>query len=205
MLEDLTIPIRRSKSSAGETALYRCLARMKNVRSLFLTLDCSNWHVWHDSAYEPQFNEGDNKLVDPSYSHLKRGILRETYINSAVDETLARSIWDIISKEKAGRQLDRLKLFTTGGGDYGGGGSSSSITDPIHHMSRSWLIERVVPEDRQGITVREIGKRARETRDARLRHVLLDMEPGRIFSEIWLSKEGSESWQDDWSSFPLQI
>lgn len=205
LLEDLSIPIRRDKSSASETELYRCLGRIGNVRSLFLTLDCSNWHVSHDSTYNPQFDEVDEQLIDPSYTHLKKGFLRETYINSAIDESLARSIWDVISKHKTGKQLERLKLFTTGGGDYGGGGSSSNITDPIEHMSRSWLIERVVRDDRQGITVRELGKEAREVQDEFKRKYTLDAEPGRLFWDIWPHKEGSEHWQDDWSSFPLQV
>lgn len=148
-LEDLAVPVRRNKSSESETELYRTFARMENLKFLFLTLDCSNWRVGHDSTYDPHFDEDDEKLVDPDAPSLKRGIVRETYINCAVDEALARSIWEVISKDKAGKQLERLKLYTTGGGDYGGDDPSSFITGPLDNLSRSWLIERAVRDDRQ--------------------------------------------------------
>ncbi|KAH6613824.1 hypothetical protein C7974DRAFT_466356 [Boeremia exigua] len=167
-LEDLAVP------------LYRIFATMHNLRFLFLTLDCSNWHVGHDSTYDPHFDADDEKLVDPDKPHLKR-----------VDEVLARSIWKV-----------RLKLYTTGGGDYGGNNPSSFITGPLDVLSRSWLIERPVRTDRQDVTVRELGKHERE---ARYRYAtLFDGEPERLFHDIWPPKEGSRDWRHDWSSYPLQ-
>ncbi|EHK96840.1 hypothetical protein M7I_7465 [Glarea lozoyensis 74030] len=49
---------------------------------------------------------------------LRKGHLRETFRNCAVDETLAQSIWKTICQHKAGKQLKSLKLYTSGGGVF---------------------------------------------------------------------------------------
>lgn len=182
-LEELAIPVKRNKSSASETTMYRCFAKMESLNSLFLTLDCSNWHVNHGSTYNPQFDKEDQKLVDTYAPNVKRGILKETCINCAVDEALARAIWEVISKNKTGRRLERLKLWTTGGQEYGTGRSLSHITNVLDNLSRSWLIERVPRDDKVNITVRELGQREREARDARVRQ-RRETEPQKIFSEV---------------------
>ncbi|KAF2675750.1 hypothetical protein K458DRAFT_437773 [Lentithecium fluviatile CBS 122367] len=163
VLEELAIPVKRNKSSASEAEIYRCFNEMKSLRFLFLTLDCSNWRVCRDSTYNPQFNKEDQKPVHDQYP-LKRGTMKETFINCAVDEALARSIWKTISQNKTGRHLERLKLWTTGGGEYGGS-MYVSFDEIIENLSRSWLIERVPRDDQEDITVKELGKDAREARD----------------------------------------
>ena len=203
VLEDLTIPVKRDKSSAAEREIYECFAKMENLKVLLLILDCSNWHVVHDDAYNPQFDEDDDKLVYPYNPYLKRGILKESFINSAVDEVLARSIWEVISKRKLGKRLQRLKLWTTGGEDYGTGSTSSMITDLLSNLSRSWLIERVAREDCEDIIVRELGQHEREARDEKTRQ-RRHTETAEVFEEVWPRKEDGKGWQDDWSSFPLQ-
>jgi hypothetical protein len=80
---------------------------MKSLRFLFLILDCSNWRVTRDSNYNPKFDEKDQKHLDIFAAHfLKRGEFKETLINCAVDEALARSIWNTISQNKTGRRLE---------------------------------------------------------------------------------------------------
>ncbi|KAJ4296815.1 hypothetical protein N0V90_006863 [Kalmusia sp. IMI 367209] len=202
VLEELAIPVKRNKSSASEAEMYKCFAGMKCLRFLFINLDCSSWRVFRDSTYRPQFDEEDQKPVDYPIP-LSKGILKETFINCAVDETLARSIWKAISQNKTGRQLDRLKLWTTGGGEYGGGPTLGRVSTIIQSLSRSWLIERVPQDDQENITVRELGQHARNVSDPQARYSH-ESEAGQIFRTIWLCKEGSKDWRDDWASFPLQ-
>lgn len=95
-LEELTIPVKRTKSDAVEAEVYKTFGKMERLRSLFLVLDCSEWRVTRDSTYDP-FNGEDcdsRKVKENSRHRLKQGHVRETLINCAVDETLARSIWD---------------------------------------------------------------------------------------------------------------
>jgi hypothetical protein len=204
VLEELAIPVKRNKSSASEAKIYRYFAKMESLKFLFLTLDCSNWRVTQDNTYNPQYDEEDQKFVDYYYPYLMRGTLKETFINCAVDETLARSIWEVVSKNKIGRRLERLKLWTTGGKEYGTSGSSSHVTDLLDNLSRSWLIERVPRDDQEDIIVRELGRREREAHSAKVRE-RRETVPQKTFCEVWPCKEGSEGWQGDWSSFPLQI
>lgn len=164
VLEELAIPVKRNKSSASEAEMYRCFAKMKSLRILFLTLDCQNRRVTGDSTYNPQFDEEDQKPANDYHTLLKRGTVKETYMNCAVDEALARSIWTIISQDKTGRHLELLKLWVTGGGDYGGLYVHTQDVI-IKNLSRSWLIERVPRNDEEDITVRELGQHARELRD----------------------------------------
>jgi hypothetical protein len=203
ILEELAIPVKRNKSSASEADMYRCFSEMESLRFLFLTLDCSNWQVSRDSTYDPQFDEEDQKPLKCLFP-LKTGNLKETFVNCAVDEALARSIWKTISQNKTGRKLERLKLWTAGGSEHGGG-YNWFIYMFIKHLSRSWLIERLPRDNREDITVRELGQHVREIDDDLDVSRCYESEVGPVFRSIWPCKEGSNDWRDDWSSFPLQV
>lgn len=219
VLEELEIPIKRDKSSASEAELYKCLSKFGSLRYLFLTLDCSNWRVRRDSSYDPQFDEEDDALMWDHNDWVKKGYVKNTFLNCAVDEVLARSIWETVSQNKVGRRLERLKLWTAGGGNYG---CSTYYPDSevAKDLSRSWLIERVVRDDQNEITVRELGQRAREARhrEAREREERLPtLSSGEPMSEdeteqflrtIWPqpSDRGDDTdWRDDWESVPLEV
>lgn len=199
-LEDLAIPVKRMQSSAAEVDIYRSLAKMEHLQSLLLILDCSEWRVKRDSTYDPAFDEEDSR---PGQFGYKRGVLRELLMNCAVDEALARSIWETTR----GKRLESLKLWTTGAGQFGTG-QIHIAEDFYTHMSRSWLIKRVPRDDKEVVLVKELGRAEREAKDAYRRTVgskgprPKEME---VFRRIWPSKEGSESWYDDWSSVPLQV
>lgn len=127
-----------------------------------------------------------------------RGDLKETFINCAANEALACSIWKTIIQNKGGGRLDGLKLWVVGGDTYGDGGGIFSISPICHHLTRSWLIERVPRDDLQDLTVRELGQ---HVRDARVQEGVID-EAFQVYHSIWLSKEASENWRRDWWSFP---
>ncbi|TEY66789.1 hypothetical protein BOTCAL_0132g00220 [Botryotinia calthae] len=210
VLEELAIPVKRNMSSASETKMYRCFGRMKNLRSLFLILDCSNWQVTRDSTYNLKFDEDDRKtLVGFTFPFLTRGVLKEAFINCAVDETLARSIWKIIIQNKTGRRLERLKLWPTGGAVYGLDTVLLGISFRfmIQNMTRSWILERDPREDEEELfTVRELGQHKRKIHDENNVGYMAHNDPEilEVFRSIWPPKEDSYDWRDDWSSFPLQ-
>ncbi|KAF7886000.1 hypothetical protein EAF00_010103 [Botryotinia globosa] len=211
ILEELAVPVKRNKSSASEARMYSCFGRMKSLRSLFLILDCSNWRVTRDSTYNPKFDEEDQKPLDNgSHSFLKRGELKETFINCAVDEVLARSIWETINQNKSGRRLERLKLWPTGAGEYGVNRRlGCTFSAMAQSLARPWLFERVPRNDEEeSFTIRELGKNGRKAHDQQNQSYLAyrhDPEIWEVLRSIWPAKEGSRDWQDDWSSFPLQV
>jgi hypothetical protein len=208
VLEDLAITVKRNQSSASETEIYRCFGTIRNLRYLFLTLDCSNMRVTRDSTYDPQFDGEDNRLVDDdTATSVKKGVFKETLINCAVDEALAHSIWKTIVQNKAGRKLKRLRLWTRGGFEYSTRWGVQHASTIVAVLSRSWLLERVPRDDQDDITVRELGKCGRQVGMgiyASDVQAFSKSAAGQVFNSIWPRKEGSRDWRDDWSSFPLQ-
>ena len=214
VLEDLAIPIKRDLSSASEASLYRSFSKMPKLTFLLLNLDCSNWCVILDPTYSPGFTGDDAEPVtynthyhedrEPTHHALpvKKGDLHKTFINAAVDEALARSIWELVSARKTGARLERLKLWTTGGGQYGGYSGLPYLHKFLDQLSRSWLIERDPRRDVDDVVVREVGKRKRDTNESVLLKTLESSE-AQVFRAIWPAKEGSRDWQDDWSSCPF--
>lgn len=225
-LEELAVSVKRTKSDAREAEIYRSFGKIERLKSLFLILDCSDWAVTldPDSRDDPSYDETDREtcLLD----FLKKGHLRDNFINCAVDETLARSIWETICESKVGRPLESLKLWTKGGGQWGNSTNNGGIPPVVDHLSRSWLIERAGRDDKNDISVRELGRRVREARDQEmtdqyerqaeswLRHRGIVVQPGdraedseimKVFRRIWPRKEGSKDWREDWSSLPLQV
>lgn len=203
-LEQLAIPVKRTKSDTVEVEIYKTFGKMENLQSLFIILDCSEWRVTQDNTYQPSFDGFDDETCGlPGPFWLKKGHLRDTFENCAVDETLARSIWKTICQHKVGRQLRSLKLWTTGGGQFG---NSQSTGTGSHHvidnLSRSWLIERVFGDE---VDVRELGRRAREIRAQQLGVPGEESEAVQILRRVWPRKEGSEDWREDWSSLPLEV
>ncbi|TVY13881.1 hypothetical protein LARI1_G009217 [Lachnellula arida] len=226
-LEELAISIKRTKSDSIEGEIYKSFGKMERLKSLFLTLDCSDWRVSRDpdSIDETSFDAADREIFNLG-GLLKKGHVRETLMNCAVDETLARSIWDTICQSKAGQELESLKLWTTGGGHWGRSVFNLSTTLVVKNLSRSWLIERVARDNEDIINVRELGRRVREARDqvetdelkCRAEYYRKEkdiiIEPGDLAEEdtvvqvlrrVWPRKKGSKDWREDWSSLPLQV
>lgn len=219
-LQDLAISVKRTKSDIREAEIYKSLSDMAQLQHLFLTLDCSDWRVTRDrtSTAHPSFDEIDRKtyagseLEDPQHSpHILWGHLREAFMNCAVDETLARSIWETICRNKSGKRLQSLKLYTTGGCSFGSQVNYGGYGEVVDHLSRSWLIERGVRDDEDAVTAEELGRKAREARDQELTERFVPAfgeDPERsavvqILRRIWPRKEGSRDWREDWASLPL--
>ncbi|KAF2472671.1 uncharacterized protein BDR25DRAFT_324040 [Lindgomyces ingoldianus] len=203
VLEKLAITVMRDKSSASETAIYKCFGKMESLRSLFLTLDCANWRAGRDPTYDPRFEGEDQEVACNHSSIIKKGNVREALINSAVDEGLARSIWEMITQNKTGKRLERLKLWTRNGGVFPQAAQIMFLDRFAESMGRSWLIERSPRDDTEEVTVKELKQHAREDYE---REHLGQVSPvvEQIFHSIWPRKQGSRDWRDDWSSFPLQ-
>jgi hypothetical protein len=209
LLEELSVPVKRNESRASEVELYRCFGKMKSLRYLFLILDSSSWTVWPGHSQEHTFNHGpieDDQDVVLQYRSgdiaFRRGEVKKTFINCAVDESLACSIWNTIIQKKEGRQLERLKLWTTGAMSYPG--KSGFFNSVIRDLSRSWLLERNPRDDQVDPIVRELGRLSREYEAKRWRDDF-EGQAEELFRSIWPCKAGSKDWRDDWSSFPLEV
>jgi hypothetical protein len=128
--------------------------------------------------------------------------VKKTLINCAVDESLACSIWNIISQNKEGRQLERIKLWSTGSSSYPNRPGFFDIL--VEEMSRSWLLERNPRDDQVDPIVRELGRLSREYHEKNWRGDFKG-QTEKLFRSIWPCKAGSKDWRDDWFSFPLEV
>lgn len=218
-LESLSMYVKRTMSDASEVELYRSLAQIRPLQSLLLTLDCSNWQMRRDPTLEEEearFDDHDKERFEGLWGVFRRGHVRQSFINCAVDETLARSIWGVIAAHKDGKRLLSLTLYTTGAMNFGVVRQVSRMAEIVHHLSRSWLIERGVRDDEpDALDVTELGLEARKAREKELKYQY-PFEGGvwkherphagvQVFRRIWPEKEVGSSWKDDWTSYPLQI
>lgn len=209
VLEELTVLVKRNKSSASEADIYRCFGEMRNLRALSLILECSNWRVYRDPTYAPDLGDDDRQPVEiERYPWLRRGDLKETFINCAVDEALACSIWKTIGQNRTGRPLERLALWPTGAGEYGTGQRlPPTFSAIVQNLARSWLFKRVPRDDKEDFTCTELRQERRLALDEKEAKFLAhpqDLEFWKVFRSIWPSKNGSKDFRDDWSSFPLE-
>ncbi|KAK6610441.1 hypothetical protein H4I96_02039 [Botrytis cinerea] len=156
------------------------------------TLKKLSLHPFEESTYNLKFDEEDQKtLIDNECPFLTRGVVKETFINCAVDEALARAIWKIISQDKTGRRLERLKLWPEEGNVFGiyGTGLPFTFSEMIKNMTRSWIFERDPREDEEELfTVRELRQHKRRNSDELAVGYLAcihDPEISEIFRSTW--------------------
>jgi hypothetical protein len=231
-VEELTIKIPRSQGDASEVAIYKAFAAMSKLHDLYLILDCSiTFLSGEDADYdvddpdyearvpsESYFDDIDRQIIPLSMPNnsigIRRGYIRETYINSALDESLACSIFHAIStgKSSGALPLNNLTVTTTGAFEFShNSGWSHSFSDLSDYMNQFWLVQRNPRDDRHDqLVVRYLGG----LRDTKMysRGNPHQEEAMEIFKSIWSGTGGQDenygswegSWRDDWHSFPLQ-
>ena len=221
LLEGLRLPVKRSKGSVTETQMYQALGAIPRLEYLFLVLDCSDPAVMLEGDETPNdksFDEFDQRFFGSGMQRRERnGHVRDSYTNSAVDVDLAVAILNTIKNSKGSlsgpvRPLQSLKITTQGGASFGHNSYNMAVSDIIHNLARSYLLERSARDDSDAYSCRELGERSRKARDAKQiqhegemkekwgeRKMGTEME---IFRRIWPSKGGG--WRDEWSSWPLQ-
>lgn len=204
LLEELSVVVKRNESCASEVELYKCFGKMASLRNLFLILDCSSQTLYEATEQhvpDPPDSDEDQKFL--RWYGCTKDKARKILINCAVDESLARSIWRTIDRNKEGRRFERLRLWPMGNKYYHGQTYLFEII--VAEMSRSWLVERSPRDDQVDPIARELGKLSREY-DQATRHwpKKFQGELEQLFRSIWPCKKGSKDWRDDWSSFPLE-
>jgi hypothetical protein len=160
-------------------AAYKALGSIPRLQYLFLHLDASNLAVLSEDGdddiedldevavpNDPSFDEFVQQLFRGEMFHNYRwprnGHIRDAFINSAVDETLARAIFQVISsaKPEGSWALKKVKLLNEGGGKFGTRQHDTpNVMAIIFKLSRSWLVERNARDDsRHEVVVRELGQ-----------------------------------------------
>jgi len=105
----------------------------------------------HRQSRQPQ--PEDSRQIGP----LRKGQIRDTLINRALDETLARAIFHCIagSKGSAAFPLELLELRAWGGESYGS--ESYGLQEVLTCISHEWLLVRNSRDDcREHVTATDL-------------------------------------------------
>lgn len=189
-LEELGIPIQRFKGDLDECRSYKALGKFPKLHSLIL-----------DLAYHPR------KILARGMHANEASLLKDAFINAAVDETLVMSIWDMISRSQQTHRLRHLRCAPFGGGLFG-------IQAWYAHQQRcrSFLATRGGYHSTDAPEIVEIGKEERQAQYERhtkraggdASSVPVSPMILGILCSIWPPKSERSDWRTDWESFPLR-
>lgn len=227
-LEQLAIPLERGRaigSEFHEVYNYAALSQFANLTRLHLLLDCSRWGemrpVWMlqgsgDDAYD------DQTYMSLDVRRITFGQVRFALVNSAIDEILARKIWDLVAVQKIGLPLHEMYIQPYGNLEIITGFRPDDRPElarrlvdlyaMLREISRSYKLTRHIRDDVCELVAREppgvkprgywsqVSGLERELGEVVCHPHGVEME---IFRRIWPGKPGSLSWRDEWYSLEL--
>lgn len=228
-LEKIEIEVPRSRGDAAEVSRYRSLGRLGRLRELNIVLCVSPPNRIHttadglsettfDTVIEPWFDEQDAEYLPKDFAPYRLGHLRDLLSYRAVDEDLARAIFQVISDTRLASVgesppvlLERLKLSSSEGNRFSGidinitHGDGSPMNRFLHAVDRQWLLRRDVRDDSREVL---------HAHEIRMEHSMFlesifndsDMKDAEYWFGIWrrvwpVEKEGD--WRKNWKSPPL--
>jgi hypothetical protein len=208
VLSNLDIIIKRSMSNRSETKCYEALGTIRTLKKLHIRLDCDN-----PGDPGPPSDNWDEFNKTRSAGFFYNGHLEFAIVNSAVDETLATSIWDVISENTHNQGLESLVITCTR--CTFGNRIPNGLRAISGNLSRSYQITASIPGDRRKLKVVELTKESREKRDEIQRkseeemlkkcgHRGLNSPCFEVFKRLWPLEDGGKNWQEAWCSWPLQ-
>lgn len=218
LLENLSIKIKRSKGDVQEVAIYKTIGALPRLQHLYLDLDASDWNLLpaHDSLRksfvtrnDPTFDAFDQQYCDQFFEYSsqcpRNGHLKDAFINSALDDELARSIFHTISSVRTSCfMLESLEVKVTGAGCFSWNAidmEEREFCDVLETMGRPRRVSQVNSSGNRGCEIkvglvkgwRPYGRISEPSELAPFAK--------EIFQRIWPAK--TENWWEDWHSFPL--
>ncbi|KAJ5130999.1 uncharacterized protein N7515_007038 [Penicillium bovifimosum] len=192
-MEELRLQMKRSAGNQAECEMYKALGTFPNLQRLFLDLDFDARPKVPRFGSVPETHDLD---------------LRRTFINAAMDESLALQIWTTI-KEKS-PSLKDLRIFPCGNVDF-----PQEERYLLDCFARSYLLTGYNLENPGVPVMEQIGKREWEIIRARRNHwhesrdeeVRLSSRVVSVLRSIWpqvLEQTFRSEWLDCWTSLPLQ-
>ena len=224
ILEDLKLdPVPRSKGDAVEAAIYKKFGEMIKLRKLSLILDPFNIdQMWtgHDKPKDTSLDEAHQRHIYTARStrvlgppaDRDHGYVSDVLINSAIDEILARAIFNTISSRKArdSSPLESLKLSPGGYRNFYGRWDMrrGALPDTLTHMSRSWLLLQSQRDDCRDKVI-AWNRHGPESENDRAQYRMLSRRDAlstveQAYRRLWPGSQDSTGyWGDDWHSWPL--
>jgi hypothetical protein len=193
-LEEVWLSVNRTRGDDRETGIYRMLSRLPRLRRAFLRLHFS---IGPDEEFWDEETDGEHPLAlgfqgeEIPFVHL-----REAFSNSAIDATLARSIFNLISSGGSLTYL-RLEMHRKMGlsTQSSGIGFFESI---LRWFNRSWVCKR---DARGRVTVRELDREGTATAGENWQYLSEERQYNgediyqEVFHDIW-PRRTPEWWKD---------
>lgn len=203
-LSRLDLWVKRTKGDNRETRCYEALGALRSLKSAKIHLDCVNNPITIPTTFQAGLTTGRGSSQ-----------IEQALINSAVDEPLVHSIWDIVTGSDAKSRLETLEITSSGGSSFGNG-SPGDLMQIVGQMSRSYIIKRRTTESEwMGPNIVETSKARREQSLKRqLAHEQVMLEKwgnngntGSAYDamdRLWGLDKDHSNWREVWKSFPLQ-
>lgn len=234
VLEELSTRIRRSRGDFQEVSKYKAIGALPRLKRLFLKLDASDLFLLDGYDYgdlvegrelpvtrnDASFNSFDQQYSECTFFHdylrPRNGHIRDAFINAALDENLARSIFRTIrsgnntdGKDSCPLEVLELRVRRAGQLSWDPGHEDEwGFHDVLRKMSRAHRLTRKENGDVE-IVLPDIH----EAMMPLSAPVTFDLDTNRkvtpsilpfalkIYQRVWPPK--NEHWWDDWHSFPL--
>ena len=205
-LTHLTMPINRTRGDKHEVGIYRALSKFPRLEHLHLRLMYS---IGPDEEFWDEDRDGEYPLhATMAAEEIPFVYLREAFTNIAMDDTLALSIFNLIS---SGGHLKHLKLTLDRKVGFQAPESfgSSTLQDALRWFGRPWFCTRDGTDE---VIVTPLDEK--QTASCGEEWVFLLVEDikkqrwgeeiyRQLFLDIWPQK--TADWQNDWESLPLSL
>ncbi|KAI9931060.1 hypothetical protein MW887_010717 [Aspergillus wentii] len=211
LVEQLDLSLHRFQGNYRETACYEALGKFQSLKKVSLDLNYVMPFAQPRTIddLDESMDELDRQRYGGPCTRMVYNIdACDAMTNAAVDEKLARSIWDVITSSQSGN--NRLLSLCIMPRKAIVAGYVSLLIPKVKHIARSFKVTWHGYGNH--VDVFEIGKKRREREDKERRQYEADMIRERgsfwdlrdeIFERLWPQSEG-QHWHDSWSSFPLK-
>ena len=208
-IRQLSIEILRSAGDHVEVEVYRTLGSMRNLQSLSLKLECTDYREADGPDDCAPFPLPSEEKEDQEAMAIA---MRQVFINAAVDRNLAQSIFQEILAAHASAKAGlppRLNVMRLRVGDVAvlnDQRMGPGFEGVLAWIGRSWMCGRDPRDTHQNhLFVREIDGDAR-LRDGERLEDDIDELPGSeqyagIWDALWPATRGR--WKEEWRSLPL--
>ncbi|KAI1403495.1 hypothetical protein F4819DRAFT_450979 [Hypoxylon fuscum] len=201
ILEQVNIRVPRTQGDNREARIYRALSTMPRLQHVSLLLDLMV--VLPEEFEERGGNDGgtmddedddddEGDVLDLSERVvLPPDILRNSLINAAIDPSLARSIFDLLSSHHSMRNL---KLQTV---QDELGPNQDDLYNIFSWIGGEWVCER---DDQDNVSIRDRNSEGKEDLESEIIYTS-DKNILETWNDLWPQR--TSDWWKDWKSFPL--
>ncbi|KAG9568411.1 hypothetical protein KCU71_g2121, partial [Aureobasidium melanogenum] len=210
-LTQLSLTVLRDQGSSKETRLYKSFAGFPTLRRLALKVVAggglaSRYVLGNQRAMIPtrwtRYDDFDQQMLEgvDGFHEFRYGDIRRAFIDKAIDEDFARTVYRLACAPDRPRSLEEFVLTSDAYFFIDSHRADSPIQQVFSHICRSWTVQPGVRDDMPDeLVVREMDTPREIKVDPAPEK--LDPRVEQIFRRIWPgSEDGTSDWRTDWHS-----